>query len=264
LKAVCGDGTRVVETSAQQPDGGDTPGVAEAPVALAGAIIVGLARPIEMVSLQAAVFGVGMTVGAGLILVSVVSRLAVGDWRAPGGGATRTSGVAGGRAAALISAFPGAEAHEPPGAQFPGEDPDVTVPVVLPPIEPRISTGMAGARSVGAVALELWGTIVEPGIGLAPTGLIAVVGLAETLVLVVVTLSTDGEISFPAGEQFILVPGIVGSCANGGVAKVVAGAPGTVAAEKRLVNGLGPVKGDDTIAPGVVGSPIAVVPIVDI
>jgi hypothetical protein len=63
----------------QQPDGGDTPGVAEAPVALAGAIMVGLVRSIEMLSLQAAVFGVGMTAGAGLMLVSLVSRSAVGD-----------------------------------------------------------------------------------------------------------------------------------------------------------------------------------------
>jgi hypothetical protein len=63
----------------QQPGGGDTPGVAEAPVALAGAIMVGLVRSIEMLSLQAAVFGVGMTAGAGLMLVSLVSRSAVGD-----------------------------------------------------------------------------------------------------------------------------------------------------------------------------------------
>jgi hypothetical protein len=63
----------------QQPDGGDTPGVAEAPVALAGAIMAGLVRSIEMLSLQAAVFGVAMTVCAGRMLVSVVSRSAVGD-----------------------------------------------------------------------------------------------------------------------------------------------------------------------------------------
>ena len=51
--------------------------------------------------------------------------------------------------------------------------------------------------------------------------------------------------------------------ANGGEASVVAGAPGTVAAEKRLVNGLGPASGDDTIAPGVVGIAMAVVPMVE-
>jgi hypothetical protein len=37
-----------------------------------------------------------------------------------------------------------------------------------------------------------------------------------------------------------------------------------VAAEKRLVNGLGPAKGEETMAPGVAGSAIAVVPTVDI
>ena len=154
--------------------------------------------------------------------------------------------------------------HELPDAQFPGEDPVVSVPVALPLTEPRISTGIAGARIIGGVVLELMGRAGEPGVGFAPTGLIEVVGLGETLVLVDVTLNTEGESSAVIGEQFTVVPGIVGSCASGGAAKVVAGAPGTLAAEKRLVNGLGPVRGDDTTAPGVVGSPIAVVPIVDI
>src|SRR5271168_377146 len=99
---------------------------------------------------------------------------------------------------------------------------------------------------------------------LVPTGFIAAAELAETPVLVEVTLITDGESATAVGEQLRLVPGIVGSRANGGEVRVVAGAPGTVAAEKRLVNGLGPPKGDDTIAPGVVGSASCVVPMVDI
>jgi hypothetical protein len=174
------------------------------------------------------------------------------------------SGIEGGSTAELISAFPGADVHELLGVQFPGKDAVAIVPVVVPLTEPRISTGIAGGKTVGAIVLELVGAAVEPDMGLPPIGLIAVIGFAETLVFVDVTLITDGEISCVAGEQFTLVPGRVGSCANGGAAKVVAGAPGTVAAEKRLVNGLGPVNGDDTIAPGVVGSPIAVVPTVDI
>jgi hypothetical protein len=48
-------------------------------MALAGTIVAGLARFIEMLSLHAAVFGVGMTLGVGLMLVSVVSRSAIGD-----------------------------------------------------------------------------------------------------------------------------------------------------------------------------------------
>jgi hypothetical protein len=59
----------------QQPDGGDTPGVAAAPVALAGAIVPGVARSIVTLSAQADVFGVGITVvvvvvGSMLVLVS--------------------------------------------------------------------------------------------------------------------------------------------------------------------------------------------------
>jgi hypothetical protein len=172
--------------------------------------------------------------------------------------------VASGRLAVLASAFPGAEVHEPLDAKFPGDDAAAIVPVVLRPTEPRINTGIAGARTAGGVVLELMGWVGELGIVVAPTELIEVAGLAVTLVVVDVTLMTEGESSATNGEQFTVVPGIVGSCANGGAARVVAGAPGMVAAEKRLVNGLGPVNGDDTIAPGVVGSPIAVVPTVDI
>ena len=55
----------------QQPDGdaGDTPGVAAAPVALAGAIVLGVAKFIVMLSAQAGVFGVGTTVIEGSMLV---------------------------------------------------------------------------------------------------------------------------------------------------------------------------------------------------
>ena len=48
---------------AQQPGGdtGDTPGVAAAPVALAGGIVPGVARFMVMLSAHADVFGVGIT-----------------------------------------------------------------------------------------------------------------------------------------------------------------------------------------------------------
>ena len=59
----------VSSRSSQQPDG-DTPGVAAAPVALAGAIIPGVARFIVMLSAHADVFGVGITPVAGSMLVS--------------------------------------------------------------------------------------------------------------------------------------------------------------------------------------------------
>ncbi len=59
----------------QQPDGdaGDTPGVAAAPVALAGAIVPGVARFIVKLSAQAGVFGVGTTVIVGSMLVPASS-----------------------------------------------------------------------------------------------------------------------------------------------------------------------------------------------
>jgi hypothetical protein len=52
----------------QQP-GGDTPGVAAAPVALAGVIVPGVARFIVVLSAHADVFGVGMTAIVGSMLV---------------------------------------------------------------------------------------------------------------------------------------------------------------------------------------------------
>lgn len=64
----------------------------------------------------------------------------------------------------------------------------------------------------------------------------------------------------PADVQVIAVPGAVGSDACGTGASVVSGSSGWVAAE----NGPGPLSGEDTIAPGVDGSPIAVVPMVEI
>ena len=54
----------------QQPGGADTPGVAAAPVALAGAIVPDVARFIVMLSAHADVFGVGMTAMVGSMLVA--------------------------------------------------------------------------------------------------------------------------------------------------------------------------------------------------
>ncbi|WP_128970624.1 hypothetical protein [Bradyrhizobium tropiciagri] len=59
--------------------------------------------------------------------------------------------------------------------------------------------------------------------------------------------------------QVTYVPDIAGFEANGTGASVVPGVPGCVVAE----NGPGPVSGDVTITAGVVGIPMAVVPIVE-
>jgi hypothetical protein len=61
------------------------------------------------------------------------------------------------------------------------------------------------------------------------------------------------------GGQVTTVPGVVGFSANGTGANVVSRVPGSVAAE----NGLGPFSGDETIAPGIDGIPMAVVPMVE-
>jgi hypothetical protein len=60
-------------------------------------------------------------------------------------------------------------------------------------------------------------------------------------------------------EQFTTVPGTVGSEASGTGASIVSGAAPMVVAE----NGPGPLTGEIIIAPGVDGSPMAVVPVVE-
>src|ERR1700756_5151752 len=106
---------------------------------------------------------------------------------APGGAAAGTSGVESGKLAVVVSAFPGAEVHEPLDAKFPGDAAAESVPVVLPPIEPRISTGIAGARTTaGGVMLELTDRVDEPAVALAaPMGVIEVT-LAPTELIEVV------------------------------------------------------------------------------
>jgi hypothetical protein len=96
------------------------------------------------------------------------------------------------------------------------------------------------------------------------------VGAAETDGIVpVVPPIADMEVTGTAGvpgaicpvgvEQVTTVPGVVGSEASGTGASVVSGAPGCVVAE----NGLGPLRGDVTIVPGVDERPMAVLPMVE-
>lgn len=64
----------------------------------------------------------------------------------------------------------------------------------------------------------------------------------------------------PVGTaQLTTVPGVAGSEAGGTGASVVSGVPGWVVAEY----GLGPLRGEVTIVPGVDGRPMAVVPMVE-
>jgi hypothetical protein len=73
------------------------------------------------------------------------------------------------------------------------------------------------------------------------------------------TVGVPGAICPVGVEQVTTVPGVVGSEASGTGASVVSAAPGCVVEE----NGLGPLSGDVTIAPGVDGRPMAVVPRVE-
>lgn len=64
----CLEGVCCTEMS-QQPGGGEAPAIEVVAVALIGAFIAGLVRSIEMASLHAAEFGVGITAEGWLMLV---------------------------------------------------------------------------------------------------------------------------------------------------------------------------------------------------
>ena len=108
-------------------------------------------------------------------------------------------------------------------------------------------SGTAGAVVVSAASVDaLAGVapVVAPTMG--DTGVTCTIGVPGVIC--------------PAGvAQVTTVPGIVGSEASGTGANVVSGVPGWVIAE----NGLGPLSGEVTIAPGIDESPIAVVPMVE-
>jgi hypothetical protein len=118
-------------------------------------------------------------------------------------------------------------------------------------------------NGVGAVALP----VVDPGetggdadiVDVAdPDGAVPAVPPAADID--VTTTGVPGVISPDGVAQVTTVPGVVGFKASGTGAGVVPGAPGWVVAE----NGLGPLSGEDWIAAGVDGRPMAVVPMVEI
>ena len=148
-----------------------------------------------------------------------------------------------------------------------------------------VGTGIAATEGDGGVCLT--GVISGPGtptsetIGIAMTvlpvaeveelaGIVDVVGGTDIdCVIPPVPATDDREVTCTAGvpgvicpvgaEQVTTVPGVAGSEASGTGASVVSAAPGWVVAE----NGLGPLSGEVTIAPGVDESPMAVVPMVE-
>jgi hypothetical protein len=142
-------GKRVRRRCCRQQPAGDTPGVAAAPVALAGAIMPGVARFIVTLSAHAGVFGVGITAIVGSMLVP--ASCVTAGWIVPGGGVLGTSGVESGTAAPLVSGPPGAELHTVADA-LPSGDAGDMVPVVL------LTNG------VGMVPKAVVGIIVVDGV----------------------------------------------------------------------------------------------------
>jgi hypothetical protein len=132
----------------QQPDGGaDTPGVAAAPVALAGAMVPGVDRYIVTLSAHAEVFGVGITAMVGSMLVPPSSVVSAG--MVPGGGAAGICGVESGNAAPLVGGPPGVELHTVVDALPSGDIGDV-VPVLLP----NMAVGIVPNGAAGAIAVD--------------------------------------------------------------------------------------------------------------
>jgi hypothetical protein len=113
--------------------------------------------------------------------------------------------------------------------------------------------GCADNGSGDAMELPVVGA-EETVVGAAETG-----GMVPVDIGVTVTVGVPGAICPVGVEQVTTVPGVVGSEASGTGASVVPGVPGWVIAE----NGLGPLSGEVTIAPGVDGRPMAVVPMVE-
>jgi hypothetical protein len=291
-----------VNMTAQQP-GGDTPGVAAAPVALAGAIVPGIARFIVMLSAHADVFGVGITAIVESMLVAPSCATSCGT--VPGGGLAATSGVESGKAAPLVGGPPGIELHTvvegvPSGAvggTFPvvvttigvGMVPNGAAGVIVD-VETGLSavdgvgTGsavmggdggicMTGRNCTGIAVTEATGTALTmlPFVEVEEVAGIVVVAGAGTIagVVSVVSAIDDREVTGTAG-----VPGVI--CPVG--VEQVTTVPGIVGSEASgtgasvvsgapgwvvAENGLGPLSGEVMIVAGVDESPMAVVPMVE-
>jgi hypothetical protein len=168
----------------------------------------------------------------------------------PSGRLAGICGVESGKAAPLVGGPPGVELHTVVEG-LPSRDVGDRVPVVLPKLGVAIVPN--GAADVIAVDVMVVAVLPADDDGVVPV----VPPVAD--IAVTVTVGVAGAICPDGVEQVTTVPGVVGSEASGSGASVVAGAPGWVAA----ANGLGPLSGEDSIVPGVVERPMAVVPMVE-
>jgi hypothetical protein len=121
------------------------------------------------------------------------------------------------------------------------------------------ASGTCGAVVLSAASVDALAGTVDAVVGADIDGAAPVVPvMGETAVTC--TIGVPGVICPTGLAQVTAVPGIVGSDASGTGANVVSGVPGWVNAE----NGLGPLSAEVTIAPGIAGRLIAVLPMVEI
>jgi hypothetical protein len=284
----------------QQPGGADTPGVAAAPVALAGAIVPGVARFIVALSAHADVFGVGITaiVGSMLVAPSCVTSCGI----VPGGGFIGIAEVESGKAAPLVGGPPGMELHTVVEGL-----PSGVVGEMFPIVVMTIGVGMVPNGAAGVIIAVEAGlsTVDDIGTGIAvmegdggawitrgSCAGIATTDAVGTTMAAVLPSALVGELAgaaadiVGAAEFGAIVPvvpaitgtaGVPGAICPVGVEQVttVPGIVGSVAngtganvvsgAPGCVVaeNGPGPLSGEVTIAPGVDESPMAVVPMVE-
>jgi hypothetical protein len=170
----------------------------------------------------------GVIAAGGIVVVDAIVPGTVGTLREGGGNAARAGGC-------------GAGTFEPGRTDMNDVAGCADSASGVVPVEVEAATGAADIA--GAGENDAVGPVV-------PTAETEVTG----------TAAVPGVICPDGVEQVTTVPGVVGSEASGTGASVVSGAPGWVVAE----NGLGPLSADVTIAPGIDGSPIAVLPMVDI
>ncbi len=188
----------------------------------------------DMVPVVLPTIGVGM-VPNGVIIVAVLLATDVG---------TVVDTVDGASTGAAVMAGGG-------GGGVAGGGAGTVVPGI---VDRNDVAGCADSVSIGAVVLfvdveevadtaDIVVPIMPPGADMDVTG----------------TAAVPGAICPVGVEQITTVPGVVGFDASGTGASVVSRLPGWVVAE----NGLGPLRGDVTIVPGVDESPMAVVPMVE-
>ena len=176
-------------------------------MALAGAIVPGVDRFMVTLSAQADVFGVGMIVIVGSMLVA--PSWVTSGWIVPGGGVAGIAGVESGKAAPLVGGPPGMELHTTVD-----EVPSGTVGEVIPVVLATIGVGMV-PNAAGVVAVDgiVVIVVVPPAIdGGTVLSIVAVDGVGVLAVVDAEDVGggvTIGAATANVGGIGIVEPGIV-------------------------------------------------------